>query len=140
MTILIINIIKYIITISYSLNFVEPADTLVKQPETCYSSKSAYQKLHYELFHHLPFYFICYYSILFTIVGVLQRILPNVCQNTYKQHNNLFISILHIYYLHFRINHPTITKGQPYQNEKPCRLKRVILRHLQNNIYFCRRT
>ena len=84
MTILIINIIKYIITISYSLNFVEPTDTLVNQPETCYSSKSAYQKLHYELFHHLPFYFICYYSILFTIVGVLQRILPNVCQNMRK--------------------------------------------------------
>jgi hypothetical protein len=61
MIILIINIIKYIITISYSLNFVEPADTLVKQPETCYSSKSAYQKFHHKHFHYLLF-------ILFVII------------------------------------------------------------------------
>ncbi len=61
MIILIINIIKYIITISYSLNFVEPADTLVKQRETCHSSKSAYQKPHHKLFHYLLF-------ILFVII------------------------------------------------------------------------
>ena len=90
MIILIINMIKYIFSISYSLDFVEPADTLVKQRETCYSSKSAYQKLHYELFHHLPSYFICYNAT----VGILKRTMPNVCQNIPIYDNILFDSVL----------------------------------------------
>ena len=90
MTILIINMIKYIFSISYSLDFVEPADTLVKQRETCHSSKSAYQKLHHELFHLLPFYFICYHST----VDILNRTMPNVCQNMSNYYNLLFNSVL----------------------------------------------
>ena len=83
MIILIINMIKYIFSISYSLDFVEPADTLVKQRETCYSPKSAYQKLHHELFHLL-----------------------------------LFNNALYIRTISRMMNHPSITEGSPYQNEK----------------------
>lgn len=90
MMILIINMIKYIFSISYSLDFVEPADTLVKQRETCYSPKSAYQKLHHELFHLLPFYFICYHST----VDLLKITMPNVCQNMPINCNILFNSVL----------------------------------------------
>ena len=90
MIILIINMIKYIFSISYSLDFVEPADTLVKQRETCYSPKSAYQKLHHELFHLLPFYFICYHST----EGILKITMPNVCQNMSNYYYLLFNSVL----------------------------------------------
>jgi hypothetical protein len=75
MIILIINIIKYIIKISYSLNFVEPADTLVKQPETCYSSKSTYQKLDNKQFHNFLLFIICnfIYRISYTIIRIRYR-------------------------------------------------------------------
>ncbi len=114
MIILIINMIKYIFSISYSLDFVEPADTLVKQRETCYSPKSAYQKLHHELFHLLPFYFICYHST----VGILKRAMPNVCQNMHTCCNLLFNNALYIRTISRMMNHPSITEGSPYKNEK----------------------